>query len=158
MMNLFAQKGLNKGVNGPVTWGVSGGVDGYSGSVDTTPDSLTFPSGSSWEYGSGSGSNAYAQVTGITAAATLCVVYDTELGVVRYRVSSTAINQSDYTTNSGSYTNISSGGTFTVSNNQWIGLIYTDSDAYTTTVFVKNQNSVGTTLGSFVGESYFEPL
>lgn len=158
MLNLFAIKGLNGGVNGPVSFGVSGGVDGYSASVDTTPDSLTFQNGSSYDFENGTGGNAYAQVTGITAAATLCPVYATQTGVLKYRVTSSTINSTDFSVNAGLYTNIASGGTFSVSNNQWVGFMFVNSDYETLTVFIKNQNSSGTTLGSFLADVYAEPL
>lgn len=158
MLNLFAIKGLNNGVNGPVSFGVSGGVDGYAPSVDTTPDSLTFPNGSAYDFQNGTGSNAYAQVTGIAAAATLCPVYDTQLGVLKYRVTSSTIDSTDFSVNAGLYTNIASGGTFSVSNNQWVGFMFVNSYFDSLIVFIKNQNSSGTTLGSFIADVYAEPF
>ena len=107
--------------------------------VDNTPAAVNWANAS----GGQETETAMLQITGITATITLRVVYTGAGDIRKYSVQSTA--------SFGSGTSIASNGTFTISNNQYLGFsMYTGSNRPRTTDFtITNVSDADAVLDTF---------
>lgn len=160
---IFSPKFKTSSLAGSLETTLSGGLSGSltiggASSEDLTPNAVGFIGESNYERGSFAGSNVVLQVTGITAATQIFASWSGLSGSVKYRVSNTSINGTDWDTNRGSYLTAANGDSFTVSNNQYVGMVYTNTVDETKSITLKSPTADGTTVATFTGLVYFEPL
>lgn len=150
MINLFFRKAFNGGVNGPVTAGVTGGVNGYAPDTpetDITPDPVNWGN-TNYNVTLVMGSNNNAQITGINTTISLVPTF-TGAGTFYYKVSNSTIPSTDFDSNSGTWSVMTSGISISVSNNQYVGFIRTANSARSD-VTVTIKDSVNNTLDTFL--------
>ena len=123
-------------------------------SPDVTPDAVNW---SDLQY-EGAGMDPYQrtvkQITGINQTITLQLTYTSTQGSIWYKIAANANNELTYTNTPSGYTLVSSGGTFTVTNNQYVEFLITDGPSYgglmqLFTITVTNVTDSNTVLDTF---------